>query len=79
MYTFGIYVSSRLWVSIFITCKFEHFENLSLGLPVGSDGTESACNIGDPGSICWSQRSSGEGNGYPLQYACLENSMDRGA
>ena len=45
--------------------------------PGGSDGKESACNAGDPGSI--SERSPGEGNGYSLQYSCLENSMDRGA
>ena len=40
---------------------------------------ESACDAGDPGSIPGSRRSSGEGNGNPLQYSCLENSMDRGA
>ena len=45
----------------------------------GSDGEESACNAGDPGSIPESGRSPGEGNGYLLQYSCLENSMDRGA
>ena len=38
-----------------------------------------ACNAGDPGSIPGSGRSPGERNGYPLQYSCLENSMDRGA
>ena len=36
-------------------------------------------NAGDTGWISGSRRSSGEGNGYPLQYSCLENSMDRGA
>ena len=40
---------------------------------------ESACSVGDQGSIPGSGRSPGEGNGYPLQYSCLENSMDRGA
>ena len=40
---------------------------------------ESACNAGDPGSIPGSRRSSGEGNGNPLQYSCLENPVDRGA
>ena len=40
---------------------------------------ESACNSGDPGSIPGLGRSPGEGNGYPLQYSCLENPMDRGA
>ena len=49
------------------------------GFPGGSDGKESACNAGDPGSIPGLRRSSGEGNGNPLQYSCLENPMDRGA
>ena len=40
---------------------------------------KSACNAGDPGLITGSGRSPGEGNGYPLQYFCLENPMDRGA
>ena len=46
--------------------------------PGGSDGKESACNVGDPGSIPGLGRLPGEGNGYPLQYSGLENSMDRG-
>ena len=45
----------------------------------GSDGEASNCNPGDPGLIPGSGRSPGEGNGYPLQYSCLENSMDREA
>ena len=45
----------------------------------GSDGKESAFSAGDPGSIPGSGGSCVEGNGYPLQYSCLENSMDRGA
>ena len=49
------------------------------GFPGGSVGKESACNAGDPGSIPGWGRSPGEGNGYPLQYSCLENPMDRGA
>ena len=44
----------------------------------GSDGKEAAYNAGGPGSILASERSPGEGNGNPLQYSCLENSMDRG-
>ena len=43
----------------------------------GSDGKESACNAGDPGSIPGSGRSPVEGNDYPLQYSCLENSINR--
>ena len=50
-----------------------------LGFPGGSDGKESACNMGDQGSIPGLGRSPGEGTGYPLQYSCLESSMDRGA
>ena len=45
----------------------------------GSDGKESACNAGDLQSIPRLGRSPGEGNGNPLQYSCLDNSMDRGA
>ena len=41
-------------------------------------GKESACNLGDLGLIPGWGKSSGEGNGYPLLYSCLENSMDRG-
>ena len=53
--------------------------NVHLGFPGGSGGKESTCNAGDPGSIFGSGRTPGEGNGYPLQYSCLENSLDRGA
>ena len=48
-----------------------------MDFPGGSDSK--AYNVGDPGSIPGSGRSYGEGNGNPLQYSCLENSMDRGA
>ena len=47
--------------------------------PGGSDGKASAYNAGDPSSIPGSGRSSGEGNGNPLRYSCLENPMDGGA
>ena len=47
-----------------------------MGFPGGSDVKESACNAG---LIPGSGRSSGEGNGYPFLYSCLENYMDRGA
>ena len=50
-----------------------------MGFPDGSDGKESDCSAGDHGSIPVSARSPGEGNGNPLQYSCLENSMDGGA
>ena len=47
--------------------------------PGGSEVKASAWNAGDLGSIPESGRSPGEGNGDPIQYACLENPMDRGA
>ena len=50
-----------------------------MGFPGGSDGKELACVAGNPGSISGSGRPPGEGNGNPLRYSCLENSMDRGA
>ena len=45
----------------------------------GSDSEETARHVGNQGSIPGSGRSPGEGNGYPLQYSCLGNPMDRGA
>ena len=57
---------------VFLTC-------LSTCIGHLCSGKESACNAGDLGSIPGSGRSSGKGNGNPLQYSCLENSMDRGA
>ena len=48
------------------------------GFPDGSDNKGFACNAGDLDSIPGSGRSPGEGNSYPHQYSCLENSMDRG-
>ena len=50
-----------------------------MGFPVGSDGKDSACNAGGLGSILGLGRYPGEGNGYPLQYSCLEDSLERGA
>ena len=53
--------------------------NWKIGIDTIKDGKKSACSAGDLGSIPESRRSSREGNGYPLQYSCLEYSMDRGA
>ena len=50
-----------------------------MGFPHRSVGKESACNSGYPSSIPGLGRSAEEGNGYPLQYSCLENSMERRA
>ena len=59
------------------------YSSLSLftlqGFPGGSGGKDSACNVGDPGSILGLRRFPGEGNGKPFWYSCLENPMDGGA
>ena len=53
--------------------------SVDMGFPGGSEGKASAWNAGDLGSIPGLGRSPGEGNGNPLQFSCLENSMDGGA
>ena len=50
----------------------------NLGFPGGSVVKNPPADAGDMGSVLGSGRSSGEGNGNPLQYSCLENPMDRG-
>ena len=62
-----------------VKCKQNSVIGVNWGFPGGSDGKASACNAGDLGSIPGSGRSPGAGNGNPLQYCCLENSMDGGA
>ena len=68
--TFNWLIHTLTFSTLYVTC---------LGFPGGSDGKESACNARDPGSVPGSGRSPGEGNSYPLQNSCLENSTDRGA
>ena len=58
------------------TFAFIKETSICKGFPCGSAGKESAYNAGDPGSIPGSGRSLGEGNGYPIQYSCLENYME---
>ena len=58
-------------------CSPEH-STFSPPYSSGADSKVAACNAGALGSVPGLERSSGEGNGYPLQYSCLENSMDRG-
>ena len=58
--------------------KFAFFFKKILSIVDGSDGKESAYNVGDSGSIPGSGRSLGEGNGNPVQFSCLGNPMDRG-
>ena len=59
--------------------RTERTSEMEHGFSAGSDGKEYACNAGDLVLIPGSGRSPGEGNNYPVQYSCLENSMDRGA
>ena len=86
----GSWLHRQTWVGNFdyyhlVTCMFtatgkcELNLRVSLGFHGGSYGTESACNAGNPGMILGSGRSTADRNGNPLQYSCLENSMDRGA
>ena len=75
---------SSTWVLAGLRLNVQALATFSFSFPHGnltggSDGKESACSAGDLGSIPRSRRSPGEGHGYPLQYSCLENSMDRGA
>ena len=59
-------------------CQYLTVSHLQMGFPGDTDGKE-AWSVGDWGLTPGSGRSPGEGNGNPLQYSCLENSMDRGA
>ena len=58
---------------------FTYYIHTYMGFPGVSDGKESACNVGDPCLTPVLERFPGEGHGNPLQYSCLEHSMERGA
>ena len=60
-------------------CKILLNNVCMFSFPGSLDSKESACKVGDPGSILGLRRFPGEGNGNPLQYSCLENPMDREA
>ena len=75
---------NKWYISCFITMGYSGTKakqpvNLWMGFPGSSDGKESACIVGDVGSIPGSGSSPGEGNGYSQPYSCLENFIDRGA
>ena len=65
---------SQTWLVTFTSLQYEN-----MGFLGGSDSKESVCNAGNLDSIPGWERSPGEWNGNPLQYSCLENSMNRGA
>ena len=70
-----------IYVYIYIIYTYHAFRGVCvcvcMGFPSDLNGKESGCNAGDPGPILGWGRAPGEGNGNPLQYSCLENSMDR--
>ena len=66
-------------VSVSLSVGWGYTMELLRGFHGSSDGKETACNAGDLGSIPGSGRLPGVGTGNPLQYSCLENSMDREA
>ena len=72
-----MFFSSNSWDALIwnIIISYTYYS----GFPGGSDGAEIACHAGDSGSIPGSGRSPRGGHGNPLQYSCLENSMERGA
>ena len=61
------------WITVYSLLKIYFYLCIFTGFPHSSVGKSSACNAGDPGWIPGSGRSSGKGNGNPLQYSCLEN------
>ena len=66
-----------IYFSVF--SKHLFLETIRYSFPGSSESKVSACNVGDLSLFHGSGRSPGEGNGNPLQYTCLENSMDGGA
>ena len=66
-----------IWEAVSVFSYMQILQHYIRGFSHSSVSKESTCNAGDPGSIPASGRSPGEGNGYSLQYSCLENSMDR--
>ena len=67
----------KILVYIYSILNISHYD-LYMGFPDGSSSKESSRNAGDTGLIPGLGRSPGEGNGNPLQYYCLENSVNRG-
>ena len=67
-----------MMIFLLLLLRKKHFSSaLLLVFSCGSSGKESACNVGDLGSMPGLGRSPGAGHSYPLQYSCLENPMDR--
>ena len=73
-----IALTIRTFVGKIMFLLFNMLSSFVMGFPGGSEGKESACNTGDLGSVPGIGRSSGGGQGNPLQYSGLENPLDRG-
>ena len=73
------FINFKQWIFSHIIRTKKIFEDTASFSPGASDDKESACSVGDLGLNIGLGRSPGERNGYPLQYCCRENSMDRGA
>ena len=68
-----------MWFTLGLYPSMDQIAHVCAGFPGGSDGKEPACNAEDMGSIPELGRPHGVANGNPLQYSCLEKSMDREA
>ena len=78
-----VYWSQQWGCHYYYHCQLDiiylnYFSLINSEFSGGSDSKESACNEGDLSSILWLRRYPGEGHGNPLQYSCLENSMNKG-
>ena len=69
---------SKLKLVLIFICNINAYFNAYVNQSFGSNSKESACKPEDPGLVPGSGKSPGEENGNPLQYSCLENSMDGG-
>ena len=78
-FTEEVWIHSEISNYSFLNSSFSNFIHQNLGFPGGSVVKNPSANAGDRGSIPGSGKSPGEGNGNPLEYSSLENSMDRGA
>ena len=77
MWQWNFHSYYKLTFNILRKCQlFLRWLHRFMGFPCGSVSKESTCNVGDLGLIPGLGRSPGEGKSYPLQYSCLENSMD---
>ena len=77
---FGLKLLWKFALILLVTCSLHKvpWSFVPMGFPGGLDGKESACKMGDLGSVPELGRFPGEGNGHPLQCSCLEDPMDRG-